>query len=151
MWYGTQLWETTQSVSMYEASARLREQPHMLRGLKRALQEQGGARASKDKVCMLLYDETMSIYPGVSEIYTLQHSDYLHYPSIPVPPLAASPCQTVWWWWWETDCPTESPAWTGPVSANPVEHLQTAVLSSPAILLDWTDLRLMSDWDRPDL
>jgi len=46
------------------------EEPHKLRGSIKARQECVGPRAVKDTVCILLFDEMMSIYPGVSQIYT---------------------------------------------------------------------------------
>jgi len=58
-------------------------------------------RAGKDRVC-ISYNDMMSIYPGVSQIYTRCHSVRLRYPGISVPILPPPPCQTEWWWW-ETD------------------------------------------------
>jgi len=46
------------------------EEPHKLRGSMKARQECVGPRAVKNTVCISLFDEMMSIYPGVSQIYT---------------------------------------------------------------------------------
>jgi hypothetical protein len=46
------------------------EEPHKLRGSIKARQECMGPRAVKDTVCISLFDEMMSIYPGVSQRYT---------------------------------------------------------------------------------
>ena len=46
------------------------EEPHKLRGSIIARQECMGPRAVKDTVCISLFDEMMSIYPVVSQIYT---------------------------------------------------------------------------------
>ena len=46
------------------------EEPHKLCGSMKARQEGVGPRAVKDTVCISLFDEMMSIYPGVSQIYT---------------------------------------------------------------------------------
>jgi hypothetical protein len=47
------------------------EEPHKMRGSMTPRQECVGPRAVKDTVCISLFDEMMSIYPGVSQIYTL--------------------------------------------------------------------------------
>jgi len=87
---------------------------------------------------------------ALGSINTPRRSFHLSYPCISVRPLPASPCQTEWLRWKETDFPTTSPAWTGPDWARPVQEWQSAVQSSLAILLDWTGLSPISDWDRPD-
>jgi len=56
-----------------------REEPHKLRGSMKARQECMGPRAGKDGVC-ISYHEMMSIYPGVSQIYTPRCSIRLRYP-----------------------------------------------------------------------
>jgi len=57
-------------VWIYEGSARVLEEPHTLCGSMKARQECVGPRAVNDTVCISLFDEMMSIYPGVSQIYT---------------------------------------------------------------------------------
>ena len=63
-----------------------------------------GPRAGKDRQ-YISYNEMMSMYPRVSQIYIPTCSVGLRYPSISVCPPPASPCQTEWQWWWETDFP----------------------------------------------
>jgi len=46
------------------------DEPHKLRGLIKARQECVGPRAVKETVCISLFDEMMSINPGVSQLYT---------------------------------------------------------------------------------
>jgi len=46
------------------------EEPHKFHGSMTVRQECLGPRAVKDTVCIWLFDEMMSIYPGVSQIYT---------------------------------------------------------------------------------
>jgi len=70
---------------------------------------------------MIRWDEMVSIYPGVSQIYiphllvhfsyfciTVHHhpSFHLHYPCIPICSPLASLCQAEWWWSWEMDFPS---------------------------------------------
>ena len=55
---------------IYKGSARVLEEPHKLCGSMKARQECVGPGAVKDTVCISLFDEMMSIYPGVSQIYT---------------------------------------------------------------------------------
>ena len=60
-----------------------------------------GPRARNDRVC-ISYDDRMSIYPGLPQIYTSCHWVYLRNPCISVPPQLAYLHHTEWWWW-ETD------------------------------------------------
>ena len=71
-------------------------------------------------------------------------------PCISIRPTSASPSQTEWWWWREIDFPVTSPPWTGPNWAQPVQDWQSAVQSSPAIMLNWTGWSQISNGDCPD-
>jgi hypothetical protein len=57
-----------------------------VRGSMKAWQECVGSRAGKDRVYISLYDEMMSIYPGVSQIYTPRRSVHLRSPCISIRP-----------------------------------------------------------------
>jgi len=62
---------------------RVREDQHRLCGSSKALQQWMRPRAGKDRVS-ISYNKMMSIYSGVSQIYTACHWVHLSFPRIPV-------------------------------------------------------------------
>jgi len=73
----------------------VREEPYKLRGSMKARQECVGPRAGKDRLC-ISYNEMMSIYPGVSQMYTPRCLVHLRYPCISVrPPPVAQPVSVI--------------------------------------------------------
>jgi len=111
VWAGYWLWGITQWVLIYQGLAWVCGEPLTLHGSMKAHQQCVGPRTENDRVC-ISDNEMMSIYPGLSQIYTPHHSVHHCYPCTLVWPQAASHCQTEWWWWWwwwwwwETDFPT---------------------------------------------
>jgi len=83
IWRNTRPWWTTHIAWIYERLARVREDPQIA-WIYEARQECMRRRAGKDRVC-ISYNEMMSIYLGVSQIYTACRWVHLHYPSISVP------------------------------------------------------------------
>jgi len=93
MWLTTWPSATTQIVWIYEGLARVCEEPPKLQESMKVRQEGAGPNTGNDIVHILLYDEMMSIYAGISQIYAFHHIGHFRCPSFsmyPPPPQTLS-------------------------------------------------------------
>jgi len=141
------------------------DEQHRLHGLMKPRQECKWPRAVKDRVC-ISYNEMMSIYPMVIQIYTPSCSAHYWNPGISVPttphcsvhprycrmsvhPLTVYPHKILWRLWWVPDFRATTASWY--ISKFCLSLSQAASLTTLEYCVqpDWPYIYILQDLENP--